>query len=370
MVFLNLVSNAVLGKKSSLYIVFWGYIAYLAYKGDVDSIFQWVKWVLIVNVVVGLVFSLLADDDMMSWVGFGSVGEFLLGLGIPVAIKGGLLLYLNGQRASAKANFDSNTIDSRPTTEPTEKSVGAVKKIAPQKRVEDMESAYAGAYQTDLLAQDPPVDRKPSAQPRANTENANCPMRVELSSDDEERAYEIAGEEIDNRTYRKGLWTKLWTENDGDEKKVKLLYIRTRVGEVLADLRESRGMELALAEEGRQKAIAEEAYRQELGRLRVEEGQAAAERLQIAGLLEDLSRRLVIEASYSAALRFKESTEHKIKLLRLLGGDLQWDASKPNEAGSIVQFAGDTYQFSTLYEFCDWFDDCILKEVGLILNGR
>jgi hypothetical protein len=59
MVFLNLVSNAVLGKKSSLYIVFWGYIAYLAYKGDVDSIFQWVKWVLIVGGVHSCGHSLL-----------------------------------------------------------------------------------------------------------------------------------------------------------------------------------------------------------------------------------------------------------------------------------------------------------------------
>lgn len=151
MMILNLISNATLGKKSSLYIVFWGYIAYLAYKGDVDSIFQWVKWVLIINVVVGLGFSLFADDDMMGWHGFGSVGEFLIALGIPVAIKGGLLLYLNDQRASAKTNSDSNTIDSRSSTPPTERSVGAVNKIAIQKRIEDMESAYAGAYQTDSL---------------------------------------------------------------------------------------------------------------------------------------------------------------------------------------------------------------------------
>lgn len=104
--------------------------------------------------------------------------------------------------------------------------------------------------------------------------------------------------------------------------------------------------------------------------MRVEEGQAAAERLQITGLIEDSSRRRAIEISYSAALRVKESMEEKIKLLRLLGGDLQWDQSKSKEAGSIVQFAGDTYRFNTLYEFCDWLDDRMLKEVGLVLNRR
>lgn len=151
MMILNLISNATLGKKNSFFIFFWGYIAYLAYKGDVDSIFQWVKWVLIINVVVGLGFSVFADDDMMGWFGFGSVGEFLIALGIPVAIKGGLLLYLNDQRASAKTNSDSNTIDSRSSIPPTERSVGAVNKTAIQKRVEDMESAYARSYQTDSL---------------------------------------------------------------------------------------------------------------------------------------------------------------------------------------------------------------------------
>ena len=399
MVFLNLISNEILGKKGSLYMVFWGYIAYLAYKGDVDSIFQWVKWVLIINVVVGLGFSLFADDDMMGLVGFGSVEEFLIGLGIPVAIKGGLLLYLKGQRASFKTNSDSNTIDSRPTSQPTERSVGAVSKNTTPKRVEIMESVNVGGTQRQSLAPDRPAHREPTKLRSENIEEEKQPIAVKLSAEDEERAYETAGEEVDNGTYRKGLWTKLWAENDGDERKVKLLYIKTRVEELLADLkksrereltiaeekrqkasaeetyrqeliRESRERELALAEERRQKAIAEEAYRQKLDRLRAEEGQAAAECLHITALLEDSSIRRAIETSYTAALRVRNSTEEKIKLLRLLGGDLQWDASKSKEAGSMVQFAGDTYRFNTLYEFCDWFDDRILKEVGLVLNGR
>jgi len=369
MVFLNLISNAILGKKGSLYIVFWGYIAYLAYKGDVDSIFQWVKWVLIINVVVGLGFSLFADDDTMGWIGFGSVEEFLIALGIPVTIKGGLLLYLNGQRSSSRTNSDPSIGDKRSTTPPSESSVGAVKKIALQKRVEDMESAYAGIYQTESIAPDRLADQQPTPKP-PQPEIEKRPLSVELSADDEERAYETAGEEVDKGTYRKGLWTKLWAENDGDEKKVKLLYIKTRVEQLLSDLRKSREAEQALAEERRQQAIAEENYRKELERLRIEKGQAAAERLQITGMLEDPQRRQAIETTYSTSLRVKESTEEKIKLLRLIGGDLQWDPSKSKEAGSIVQFAGDTYRFNSLYEFCDWFDERILKEVGLALNGR
>ncbi len=47
---------------------------------------------------------------------------------------------------------------------------------------------------------------------------------------------------------------------------------------------------------------------------------------------------------------------------------------KENDLAMLIRDAypvspGDTYRFNTLYEFCDWFDDHILKEVGLVLNG-
>ena len=370
MMFLNLISNAILGRKSTLYIVFWGYIAYLAYKGDIDSIFHWTKWLLIINVVAGLGFLLFADDEMMGWVGFGSVETFLMSLGSPATIKGGLLIYLNGKRTSPPTKDDLNTSDGQPATIRSAKDVGSVNQIAPQKSGGETKSAYAGVYQTDTLSRDRVSDKKPNVKKPVDLELEKRSIVVELSAEDEEKAYETAGEEIDGRTYRKGLWTKLWAENDGDEKKVKLFYIKARVEQLLADTRAAREAEQILAENARQKAISEELFWQELHRLRVEHGQAAAERFQITSVLKNTHKRQAIEIYYNAAVRVKESTADRIHLLRLIGGDLQWDESKSKEAGSIVQFACDTYRFNTLYDFSDWFDERILKEVGLVMSRR
>jgi hypothetical protein len=168
----------------------------------------------------------------------------------------------------------------------------------------------------------------------------------------------------------KGYGQSYGPKMTGMKKKVKLSYIKARVEQLLADTRAAREAELVLAENARQQAISEELYWQELHRLRVEHGQEAAERFQITGALKNTHKRQAIETYYSEAVRVKESTADRIHLLRHIGGDLQWDESKSKAAGSIVQFAGDTYRFNTLYDFSDWFDERILKEVGLVMSRR
>ncbi len=44
----------------------------------------------------------------------------------------------------------------------------------------------------------------------------------------EEEIYELISEEIDSSAMKKGLWTKAFSEADGDEKKAKSLYIKYR----------------------------------------------------------------------------------------------------------------------------------------------
>jgi hypothetical protein len=60
---------------------------------------------------------------------------------------------------------------------------------------------------------------------------------LNLSKFDEERSYEQAENEVLSGVIRKGLWAKCWAENDGDEKKTKALYIKTRAREIFLDVK-------------------------------------------------------------------------------------------------------------------------------------
>jgi len=85
------------GTSGATYAAFWLYMAYLSYKNDILSLYQWVKWVLILNLAIGAGFALFADQDTLRLMGFISVGEFALAMGIPALIKMALLAYLSSQ---------------------------------------------------------------------------------------------------------------------------------------------------------------------------------------------------------------------------------------------------------------------------------
>ena len=55
------------------------------------------------------------------------------------------------------------------------------------------------------------------------------------SSDDE--IYEIVALELEQGTFRKGQWTRLFAEADGDREKTKVAYIRERVSTLMEERR-------------------------------------------------------------------------------------------------------------------------------------
>lgn len=56
-----------------------------------------------------------------------------------------------------------------------------------------------------------------------------------MNINNEEEMYEYIANEIEHNKVRKGLWTKLLVECEGNETKVKLAYIRKRVEELKAE---------------------------------------------------------------------------------------------------------------------------------------
>ena len=57
--------------------------------------------------------------------------------------------------------------------------------------------------------------------------------KKDSKKENELKAYEIAGEEIESGNFQKGLWNKAYVESSGDEIKQKTLYIKYRVKDLL-----------------------------------------------------------------------------------------------------------------------------------------
>jgi len=92
------------GSSGAMYGAFWFYMAYHSYKGDLSGLYQWVKWVLIFNLVVGLGFALFAGKETLLLMGLGSSVELVIALGIPALIKVALLIYVGAQLRSFKGS--------------------------------------------------------------------------------------------------------------------------------------------------------------------------------------------------------------------------------------------------------------------------
>ena len=56
-------------------------------------------------------------------------------------------------------------------------------------------------------------------------------MSIKIYNDDEE-LYELISEEIESNNTKKGLWTKAFSESEGDEQKAKALYIKHRFDQI------------------------------------------------------------------------------------------------------------------------------------------
>ena len=83
-----------------MYVVIWGYVAFQGYKGNLSSIYYTVLIVLIVNIIVLLVLLVYADGDTWGWLGYESADWFFIQIGLSLAIKLGILLYVR-QRMKA-----------------------------------------------------------------------------------------------------------------------------------------------------------------------------------------------------------------------------------------------------------------------------
>lgn len=177
---------------------------------------------------------------------------------------------------------------------------------------------------------------------------ANMPSAAGYEGFDDEQIYETVASEIESGNVRKGLWTKLWTELDGDDGKVKLAYIKTRVAQISAEHQEARRK---LAEENARKEREKQEF---MGLLALESGR---NRLREIGVLLD---RL--------ASGKHTDIDEEVRLLELAGGTFEWVEPEYSEM-CRVRYRGEYRELPDGHAFSKWIAKVVLPNAQELIDG-
>ena len=209
------------GAKVSVYVLVWCYLAYMSYKGDIDQIATWLKWLIIIH-VVGLV--IIAGFIDSAWLP-GDKGFLLVGAGITLAVKIALYAYVYAIHAKSKIHDDHSY------------SAISVHEVAANESSNDKGSNTCTTGTYNGMVQ----PAKKAAQ------NGDA-----MHDDDNDQFYERALVELENVQLVKATWARALAEANGDDAKSKAGYIWLRV----AQLKAAHEAERAAKVEAEQKANA------------------------------------------------------------------------------------------------------------------
>lgn len=163
---------------------------------------------------------------------------------------------------------------------------------------------------------------------------------------DEDAIYEQVANEIESGNARKGLWTKLWAELDGDDSKVKLAYIKTRVSQIITE------------QQGAQRVAAE---------IHVQR-QREAEEFEKTAAIENERNRL---NEISALSRRIESGKYsygdeQFRLLELMGGSFEWTEAEYSEQ-CRARYLGQYHEFPDGRVCRKWINESVLPDAQALL---
>lgn len=121
--------------------------------------------------------------------------------------------------------------------------------VPPPPAVPKENAAFVATKTVDIAPPPPAVPKQVAASPDIRAEPSVSPKTVPPESHgaippptiiDDERIYAEIARELETGGIDKGLWTRLFAECDGDEKRTKVLYIRQRAERLIAAERARR----------------------------------------------------------------------------------------------------------------------------------
>lgn len=195
-----MIVTVLVGNKGSIYAAIWLMVSYYGYKGNLSSIKNLMKWLIFINAIVLCIVLLMFDDKTVGYM--SSTKEFLafgvLAMMVPKII---LYFYVDSQINSEAHPVISNKTINQPDQKNTSKAIS---------KIQSMEDAYSNVQ----------------------TQFAKTNINTSIPTVNEDKFWEMAIEEFDGESRKKGLWAKCFAEADGDENKAKASYLKQRVVEL------------------------------------------------------------------------------------------------------------------------------------------
>lgn len=108
MFFVTLLTIELSGKKTSAYLGIWLLVAYYAYKGDLRSIKEWMKWLIFINLGILFFVTVFTDDSTIAYLA-NSQAELAQGVVIMLIPKIILYLHCNFQLEDILINGNNNS---------------------------------------------------------------------------------------------------------------------------------------------------------------------------------------------------------------------------------------------------------------------
>lgn len=217
MFFVAMISAQMTGMQNGFYYFVWVVVGYYGFKSNYELIKTWMGIAIIIN-LVGLLVIFVINEDGVSYISSG--GKLELALGVVVMLIPKLILYYYS-KVKIESNYNgeqdigNEVIIKNPTANDFSKK-SLHDPLAQKKLIFPIE-------QTQLLHKNEIITHQPDSIIKG----------VDMENDHE--VWERILNEYEGADRKKGLWAKLFVELDGDERKIKIQYLKIRVEQLMQE---------------------------------------------------------------------------------------------------------------------------------------
>lgn len=209
MFFVTMISAQMTGTQNGFYYFVWLMVGYYGYKGNYESLKQWMAIIIGLN-IFGLCVLFFVDDKDLLFISSGGKWDLVAGVVIMLIPKVVLFYYSQAKIESYKNDEKNLTSQMKNSSikdfskNPLQESFLQKNANFPKEKVQTFKKDEVEKYQPEQLVKG-----------------------VGMENDND--VWERVLNEYEGAERKKGLWAKLFVELDGDEKKIQIQYLKIRV---------------------------------------------------------------------------------------------------------------------------------------------
>lgn len=209
MLFVTMISAQMTGTQNGFYYFVWMMVGYYGFKGNYVSLKQWMAIIIGLN-VFGLCVLFFVDDKDLLFISSGGKWDLVAGVVIMLIPKV-VLFYFSQAKIESYEDNERNLDSQMKNSTSKDFSTNSLQESLAQKNVNFSKE------KVQTLKKDEVKKYQPEQMVKG----------VGMENDHE--VWERVLNEYEGADRKKGLWAKLFVELDGDEKKIQIQYLKSRV---------------------------------------------------------------------------------------------------------------------------------------------